>query len=100
MTHALRPTKVTSGAIHHQSVRNVVAAMEARARTAPGLVAVVDIVKLPDRARSLAPGPDGRIKRRTRGSSQPSVVRVVWHTLRRGSDGFSVRSAWVRHTPT
>src|SRR3712207_7334098 len=44
--------------------------------------------------------PAARVERRAHGATQPSGVRVVWHTLRRGSDGFSVRSGWVRHTST
>jgi hypothetical protein len=42
-SQALRPTKVISGGNHHRSVRNVFAAIAARERPAPGLVAVVVI---------------------------------------------------------
>ncbi|MDG4754141.1 hypothetical protein AB0N38_32620 [Micromonospora aurantiaca] len=46
MTHALSPTTVISGAIHHLSVRNVFAAMAARARPPRGcgLGVLADVV--------------------------------------------------------
>src|SRR3954452_8278051 len=98
MTQAASPTKVTSGGNHHRSVRNVFAAIAARARPprlsagAAGLVVVVVIPALPDRAQTVG------APRERRRSPQPSSVRNVWHTLRRGSGGFSVRSGWVRHS--
>ncbi|GAB3175054.1 hypothetical protein GCM10027259_15920 [Micromonospora palomenae] len=44
-TQALSPRKVSSGASHHRSVRNVFAAMAARARAPSGFVAV-DVIRV------------------------------------------------------
>ncbi|GAA3350400.1 hypothetical protein GCM10020358_76160 [Amorphoplanes nipponensis] len=86
MTHADNPTKVISGGNHHRSVRNVLAAIEARERPGSGFVAVVvidvslTVTCICRRARLLG-----------------VCVRNVWHTLQRRSASRRVREGLPRY---